>query len=525
MVRRLRILLTAAAAVGSGWFLVAAANDALTDSVSVEGGVVKGATSDGVRVFKGIPYASPPVGDFRWKAPGPVVAWNGVRDAVEYGAQCPQIPYPRDSPYYAPPRKESEDCLFLNVWTAAEAGAKGPVMVWIHGGGLTRGTGATATYDGAPLAKKGVVVVTINYRIGPLGYLAHPELTAESPQHSSGNYGVLDQIAALKWVRKNIAAFGGDSSRVTIFGESAGSTSVNVLMATPLAKGLFERAIGESGGRFGRGVRLSEAEQAGVAFVKAVGVDSGVDSMKALRAISPQKLLAVANFRTQENVDGWVLPDEIRPIFEQKKHNHVPVIVGSNANEMTTLATQGTAPKTLEDYRKRVVAQYGDAIKEFDTLYPANSDADVRDAWLGSLRDAGMTLQMRTWARLTTAGGDRAYLYWFSHVAPHPRAKELRAYHASEIAYVFGNLIRDWSYTAVDRQVAETMSSYWSNFAITGDPNGRGLPTWSPYDAQTEPYLDFGDSSVLRNHLRKAEVDFFERFQSRSQRTTSSERR
>jgi para-nitrobenzyl esterase len=512
------MLLAGALVIGCSWLVVSASREASNDGLKIDGGLVAGTTSDGVRIFKGIPYAAPPTGDLRWKPPQPVVAWSGVRQADEFGSQCPQLPYAQDSPYYSPPRKEGEDCLFLNVWTAVDGGAKRPVMVWIHGGGLTRGTGATPTYDGTRLAKKGVVVVTINYRIGPLGYLAHPELTAESSQHSSGNYGTLDQIAALKWVQRNIAAFGGDSSHVTIFGESAGSTSVNVLMASPLAKGLFERAIGESGGRFARGIRLSEAEQAGVVFAKA----AGVDSISALRALTSEKLNAVANFRAQENVDGWVLPDEVRVIFTEKRHNRVPVIVGSNAAEMTTLTNPATVPKTLEDYRKRVTTQYGEGIKEFDALYPAATDADVRDAWLGSLRDAGMTLQMRTWARLTTAAGNRAYLYWFSHVAPHPDAKSLGAYHASEIAYVFANLLRNWSYTDVDRRVAEMMSSYWSNFAITGDPNGQGLLKWSPYDAQNEPYLDLGDTFVLRNHLKKAEVDFFERMQSRSQRTTTS---
>jgi para-nitrobenzyl esterase len=492
---------------------------ARSDQVTVEGGVISGSAANGVRIFKGIPFAAPPVGDLRWRPPQAVGPWPGVRAADEYGAQCPQLPYAQDSPYYQPPRKEAEDCLYLNVWTAASAGEKRPVMVWIHGGGLTRGTGAVATYDGTALARKGVVVVTINYRLGALGYLAHPELTAESPQHSSGNYGALDQIAALKWVQKNVAAFGGDPLRVTIFGESAGSTSVNVLMATPLAKGLFHRAIGESGARFARGVMRAEAEQAGVALAKA----AGADSLKALRAVPAGTLVAIANFRTQENVEGWVLPEEVRAIFSSNKHNRVPVIVGSNADEMTALASPATVPKTLEEFRKRVTSQYGDSVKEFDTLYPAASDAAVRDAWLGSLRDAGMTLQMRTWARRVSAAGDRAYLYWFSHVAPHPNRSALGAYHASEIPYVFSNLTRNWTYTAVDRQVADVMSSYWTNFAATADPIGKGLPQWSPYDPEKEAYMDFGDSFVLRNHLRKEYVDFFERMQNRPARTTSSE--
>src|SRR4030095_9660201 len=333
------------------------------DTVRVEGGLISGSVVDGVRSYKGIPFAAPPVGELRWKAPQPVAAWEGVRECNDFGPDCPQAPYPQSSLYYSQPRKQSEDCLYLNVWTAAKPGEKRPVMVWIHGGALTRGSGATRTYDGTNFAKQGVVLVTINYRLGPLGYLAHPELTSESAQHSSGNYGVLDQIAALKWVQRNIAAFGGDAKNVTIFGESAGSWSVNALVATPLAKGLFHRAIGESGGTFNRMTPLADAEKTGAAFFKA----AGADSLKAMRAVPAEKIIALFNddpegrkFRTQPNVDHWVLPNEIRNIFAGGQQNDVPVIVGSNANEMTTLTAPAMVPKTMEDYRKRVEAQYGE---------------------------------------------------------------------------------------------------------------------------------------------------------------------
>src|SRR5499426_666533 len=268
------------------------------DTVRVDGGLISGSVVDGVRSYKGIPFAAPPVGELRWKAPQPVAGWEGVREVNDFGPDCPQAPYPQSSLYYSAPRKQSEDCLYLNVWTAAKAGEKRPVMVWIHGGALTRGSGATRAYDGTALAKKGVVLVTINYRLGPLGYLAHPELTAESAHHASGNYGVLDQIAALQWVKKNIAAFGGDANRVTIFGESAGSWSVNALVASPLAKGLFHRAIGQSGGSFGPGTYLKEdrngltsAEKIGAAFAKA----AGADSIRALRSLPAEKIVEVFN--------------------------------------------------------------------------------------------------------------------------------------------------------------------------------------------------------------------------------------
>jgi para-nitrobenzyl esterase len=410
--------------------------------------------------------------------------------------------------------------LYLNVWTAAKAGDKRPVMVWFHGGGWNNGSGASYTPDGGPLAKKGVVIVTINYRLGALGFLAHPELTAESPDHSSGNYGFLDQIAALKWVQKNIAGFGGDPNRVTIFGESAGSWSVSVLVASPLAKGLFQRAIGESGGRFRPQPHLTEdrngvmsAEKAGAAFAKAVGMES----IKALRAVGAEKLLETPGFRTQETVDGWVLPDEVRAIFAQRKQNDVPVIVGTTGTERTSLTSAATLPKTLADYRKRVESEYGDLIKEFDAAYAVHSEADIADALQSVSGHSGFTLAMRTWARLTAAAGrSKAYLYHFSHVPPHPRSKELGAYHTSEIPYVFDNLSQhDWVFQDADHRLADLVSSYWVNFATTGDPNGKGLPRWAPYDLTAEPYLDFGDSVALRHHLFKAQLDVLERFQQR----------
>lgn len=495
---------------------------ATNDTVKVEGGMISGVTVDSVRSYKGIPFAAPPVGDLRWKPPQPVVAWEGVRKSDAFGPECPQAPYPATSIYASAPQKQSEDCLCLNVWTAAKAGEKRPVMVWIHGGALTRGSGATRAYEGTALARKGVVLVTINYRLGPLGYLAHPELSAESLHHSSGNYGVLDQIAALKWVQKNISAFGGDPSRVTIFGESAGSWSVNALVASPLAKGLFHRAIGQSGGSFGPGTYLKEdrgagpsAEQAGLAFAKA----AGADSIKALRALPAEKIVEIFNnhpegrrFRTQPNVDGWVLPDEIRNIFAQGKQNDVPVIVGSNANEMTTLTNPAMVPKTIADYRRRMGALLGDLAKELDQAYPVKTDEDASAAYLSVMRDVTFTLNMRTWARQTGTGKSKAWLYYFSHVPPNPNSKYLGAYHAGEIVYVFNNLNRaNQMLTDVDTKLAEMMSSYWVNFATSGDPNGTGLPQWKPYDPKQEPYLDFGDQIALRNHLLKAQLDLIER--------------
>ena len=491
----------------------------------VESGMLAGTTAGEVRIFKGIPYAAPPVGALRWKPPQPVAPWQGVREAVEYGPDCPQAPYPQLSLYYSPPRTQSEDCLYLNVWTAARESEKRPVMVWIHGGALTRGSGASATYDGTQFAKKGVVLVTVNYRLGPFGYLAHPELSAESPQHSSGNYGVLDQIAALRWVQKNIAAFGGDPNRVTIFGESAGSWSVNALVASPLARGLFHRAIGQSGAWFGPGVALKSsrgdqpsAEKIGAAFAKALGADN----LQALRAVPAEKIIDVSNnhpegrkFRTTVTVDGWVLPDEIRNIFAKGRQNDVPVIVGSNADEMTSLTVPSTIPKTVSEYRARIEPQYGELVREFDVVYPVRSDADVPKAWLASMRDATFTWPMRTWARLTATGRSKAYLYWFSHAPPVPNSQFFGAFHAGEIPYVFHNFNPRMNVREVDTRLSETIMGYWINFAATGDPNGAGLPKWTAYDAKNAPYMDFGPIIQQKNHLLREQLDFIEQFQKR----------
>jgi len=475
-----------------------------TDPIRTDSGLVSGTPGDNpeVRVYKGIPYAAPPVGDRRWKRPQAPVSWTGIRETKEFSPVCMQTPYPQTSPYYTPLGAVGEDCLYLNVWTNAKtAGARRPVMVWIHGGGYTRGSGATPTYNGEYLASKGVVVVTVNYRLGIFGFLAHPELTKESDVHSSGNYGLLDMVAALQWVQKNIAAFGGDPKRVTIFGESAGSSAVNFLMATPLAKGLFHRVIGESGANFGRHVTLAEMEKTG----------SRLGTLAELRAKSAADLMKTEGaFRPA--VDGWFLPEDVSTIFAQGKQSDVPLIAGYNHDETRTLAplpASANAQTILDQVHKR----YGDSADEFLKLYPAGSDEQAKDSYYESSRDQGMGWEMRTWARAENkTAKSPTYLYYFTRVPPGPNSDRYRAYHAAEIQYVFGNLRPNRPWEDVDRKVSEAMSSYWVNFATTGNPNGKGLPNWPAYDAKSDPSLEFGDRVEVKHDINKAGLDFFDRF-------------
>jgi para-nitrobenzyl esterase len=486
--------------------------------LKVEGGVVAGVESDGVRIFKGLPYAAPPVGDLRWRPPQPVVPWSGVRDASQYGAECPQPGYPAGSVYARPRQPQHEDCLFLNVWTTAREGDRQPVLVWLHGGNLVRGSGMTDVRDGRPMARRGIVLVSINYRLGPLGYLAHPALSAESPRGVSGNYGTLDQIAALEWVQRNIAVFGGDPAAVTMGGESAGSWSVHTLTASPLARGLFARAIAQSGGRFDRGVHLStdgqgvpSAESAGVAFATAIGATT-IDELRRLPA---ERLLDV-EFAARETVDGWVLPDEVRAIFARGEHAPVPVLLGSTADEATAFGGSAFASKTMDEHRARTRTRYGPLADAFDAAYEVRGEHDLVRAALESWRDRVFTVQMRRWARATVAHGQRAYLYLFSHHPPHPRRAELGAFHAGELPYVFGTLDAGdpreagFAWTAVDRRLSDAMSGYWARFIRTGDPNEPGRPEWPPYDTATEPFMEFGDEPRVGHHLYRERLDFLD---------------
>jgi para-nitrobenzyl esterase len=476
-----------------------------------------------VLVFRGIPFAAPPVGDLRWRPPQPAEPWPGERDASEPGPACWQ-PLPADDSFYGPgPAAMSEDCLTLNVWTAASSSdEKRPVMVWIHGGALVTGNGNVWAYDGSSLARRGVVVVTLNYRLGPLGYFAHAALSAEDEHGSSGQYGVLDQIAALQWVRDNIAAFGGDPGNVTIFGESAGSWSVCYLTATPLAAGLFHRAIGQSGGVFGDMPDLhADAEPQGARFAEEAGLDADATAPE-LRALGAEEVYEAfdrGRFSFRPSVDGWAFPSDVRTLYEQGRHHRVPLVLGSNADEGTALFAGG-APSTVTGYRAALDRLYGDDAGAVAALYPAATDPGAGDAYLALMRDRVFAWEMRTWARLATAAGQPAYLYYFSRVPPGPEAERFGAYHAAEIVYAFGNVHlapaspnpkRRWIPQPADEELSRVMAGYWSSFAADGDPNAEDLPPWPRYDPTSDQALELGEAVRVVPTPEKDRLDLLDR--------------
>jgi para-nitrobenzyl esterase len=491
---------------------------AIPEPIKTANGLVTGTAGaiSEVRVFKGLPFAAPPVGDLRWQPPQPAKNWDAVRAADTFSANCMQRAAGGGAfPPYGGDRSAtqmSEDCLYLNVYTtAAAASERRPVMVWIHGGAYTSGAGAI--YQGEELARKGVVVVTINYRLGVFGFMAHPELTKESPNHVSGNYAFLDQLAALRWVQKNIAAFGGDPSRVTIFGESAGSWSVNNLVATPLGKGLFQRAIGESGGQFTITRTLAASEAAGTRF----GDDQHAPTLAALRAL-PADTVNRGQFQTSATVDGWVFPQDVLATFKTGKQNDVPVIIGSNANEGSIFTGDNVSAASFKEQSER---RYGPDADAFLALYPFTTDKDARAAQAASMRDGTFGWEMRTWARLQTqTGKSKVYLYYLSRVPPLPNSDWLGAQHGAEIPYAFnwpnGKHSTQVAWTDTDRKLAEQVSSYWVNFATTGDPNGKDLPKWDAYQARDDRAMLFADAPAMGPVPHKAALDFLDTFNAKS---------
>jgi len=482
--------------------------------VQTDAGKVSGTTSKdkSVHIFKGIPFAAPPVGDLRWKAPQPVTPWSGIKECSDF-AQSPIQGKPNEFGVYTrefliKDEPLSEDCLYLNVWTGAKTPAeKRPVMVWIYGGGFVSGGTNVPIYDGEALAKKGIVLVSITYRVGILGFLAHPELTKESPNQASGNYGLMDMLAALKWVQKNITAFGGDPNNVTIAGQSAGSMSVNDLVASPLGKGLFNKAIAESGanfleGQFG-GITLKQAEAEGVKTAQKLGASS----LAELRKLPAEALLK--QFGGRPIVDGYVLPESIAAVFAANKQNKVPVLTGWNADD----AFIGQL-KDATDYTSEAKQKYGKRAAEFLKLYPASNDEEAARSQINISRDQTFGIQNYTWAKVQSAqSGAKVYVYRFTRRLPATEAfKKYGAFHTGEVAYVFNNLkFLHRPFGPVDDQLAETISSYWVNFVKNGSPNGTGLPVWPAFNNSTNQVMYLGEKPAAKPLEDKAALEFMVR--------------
>lgn len=470
--------------------------------VDAPAGKVSGTVTGDLDVFKGIPYAVPPVGPLRWKAPEPLPRWQGVKQATRFGPGCiVPTPGPAKTVYSGAPLPTSEDCLTLNIWAPKNA-ANAPVFFWIYGGALWNGNSADPMYDGAKLAEQGVVVVSINYRLGVLGWLAHPALSAESPNHVSGNYGLLDQIQALKWVRGNIAAFGGDPANVTIAGESAGALSVMYLMTSPPARGLFSKAIAESAymlsmpslkeNRHG----MPSGEASGVALAAAVHAPD----LQALRAMDAQKLTdaaAAAKFGPWGVVDGTVLPEQMVTSFDKGDEAPVPILAGFNQGEIRSLMVLAPpVPASAAAYEETIRARYGDLADDFLKLYPAS---DMKESILETTRDGLYGWTAERLVRKQTALGQPSYLYMFDHGYPAQDSAGLHAFHASELPYVFGTMDSTpplWPKIPADpreQALSDAMIGYWTSFAKTGTPQAANAPAWPAFDT-TSSYMHFAET-------------------------------
>jgi para-nitrobenzyl esterase len=509
-----------------------AATAVLAASVQVDGGLVSGeVTDEGMHVFLGVPYAAPPTGGLRWKPPQPVVPWQGVRESNAYCDSCTQVspPPPPGTPKifgssHAPGR--SEDCLYLNLWTSTlDPEAKLPVMFWIHGGGNNSGSSASSMFDGTALARQGVVVVTINYRLNLFGFFAHPSLSAESEHSVSGNYGLLDQIAALGWVQRNIARFGGDPGNVTIFGESAGGTDVVCLLVSPLADGLFHRAIAQSPWDTSLTRRLEKSwygypagEHAADGWVQQLGCDAADDPVACLRAMPAVELLAAwgpvrQQVRFGHLADGRVIPDDIGAIFEAGAQHRVPLMAGITANEGTIFA-RGGSPKTVAELRAAIESDYGGYTDELLAVQGVSNDDDVPAAAVQGISDTWFGAACRFMCRRMEEVGQRAFLYRFSRIRPDPFCqKQILAFHGSELPYIFQTLdgVEELRYDERDVALSKIVSAYWVRFAKTGNPNGPGLPVWPAYSAASDRFMDLGDPVTSRSGMRTEAFDLLDR--------------
>jgi para-nitrobenzyl esterase len=511
-----------AASMAIALAILGATTLAEAQAVSVTGGQVRGAMLEkGGAVFKGIPFSAAPVGELRWREPMPVEPWMGVRDGTKFGPACMQKPNAVVGPNAVLP-PPAEDCLYLNVW-APEWPSRSPkaVMVFIPGGGNYAGAASQDIYDSDSLAQHGVVLVTVNYRLGTFGFFSHPSLTRESPNHASGNQGLLDQIAALKWVRDNIASFGGDPENVTVFGESAGSLDVSVLMTSPLSAGLFKRVIGQSGAVIlaGQPSSLSQAEERGAGLAAKWNVAAGASAAD-LRAVSAADILdtdpdyarAGQNFPNLGiSVDGYVLPKKPAEVFAAGEERRVALLLGSN--------TRDHVPPAPADLRAAIEFGYGPLSPRAHSLYVGDSDplyGPPAEQWVTDASFRCPAVAQLIWH---TASGNPSFQFEFARVPP--GREEVGAPHASELTYVFGTLDRGIvgvvggplprvPANAVDRQVSDVMQRYWTNFAKTGDPNGAGLPVWPKFDPTRRAYVQFTDAGPIANEgLRRAYCDLF----------------
>ncbi len=476
-------------------------------AIKTANGMVDGTLgADGtMRIYRGIPYAAPPVGDLRWREPQPTANWTGVRDGSQFAARCMQTQVYADIVFRD--KGISEDCLYLNVWTPKDAGKKKlGVMLWFYGGGFAAGASDEPRYDGEALAKKGVIIVECNYRLGVFGFFSHPELTKESAHHASGNYGLIDQSAALDWVVKNIAAFGGDPKNITIGGESAGSFSVSAQMASPLSIGKFQKAIGESGAFFSNGTSplrtlpLAKSEEAGSKFAASLGANT----LAELRAIPADKLLHDTamegakkdGFHPSPNIDGYFLTESPNDVFAAGKQAHVPLLAGWNRDEVKMMILFNPKQPTAASFAEDAKARYGDASAEFLKLYPASTDVEALDSSYALASDNFIIFSTWKWLNVQAETAKTpVYHYIFEQVpATKPGstigpskipASAVGARHAGELEYVFGTLKwEDLPWTPADFKVSGLMVSYWANFIAKGDPNGGGLPKWPRYDAK-----------------------------------------
>jgi para-nitrobenzyl esterase len=491
-----------------------------TSQVKTPDGVLEGVISaDGkVRTFKGIPYAAPPVGELRWKAPQPVQSWTGVRKASEYGPRCMQARIFDDMVFHdAGP---SEDCLHLNLWMPANPAAKKlPVMVWIHGGGFVAGASSEGRQDGGNLSKKGVLVVSMNYRMGIFGFFSHPELDTESGHDASGNYGLLDQVAALQWVKKNIALFGGDPANVTIFGESAGSFSVSALMASPLAQGLFQRAIGESGAYFGTTLDLVPRAKSEKDYLEFAQTALGVTSLDALRAKPASELLEASTKQHktsfEPNIDGYFLSEDVYSIYAKGQQSHVPLLAGWNADEGSYRSFFEKDEPTAKNYAARASVVFGNNAAAFLKVYPGETDAQAKRSAQDLAGDQFIAYSTWKWIEMhQETAHTPIYRYRFDQAPPAAdgSAGEGGAYHSAEIEFVFSVLSsKPLPWKPEDRKLSDLMSTYWSNFAKTGNPNGAGLPQWPAFrKADGYPVMHLRTESRSEPEQNRARYEFLD---------------